>query len=188
MFVDNFAIFTSQDEHLDYLRKTFEKCQGKKLRPYPRKSFLGVNVGELLGHVMSLERIRVNLERIVVILMLVAPTIVTRVEGFLRCVGYYKRFISHYTQIALPLINLLRKLEPFEWTKKRQWAVDELKKQLDTTPILAPPNWNKEFHVTIYSSGFYLGAILWRYNEEKNEHSIYFVSKKMSALERNSNH
>lgn len=55
---------------------------------------------------------------------------------------------------------LKRKGEAFVWSKEQEKAFNELKVHLISSPILAYPNWNKEFHVHVDGSNFAIGATL----------------------------
>ena len=48
------------------------------------------------------------------------PTDLTETRKFLGFVGYYRKFIPKYSDIARPLTNLTRKDIPFEWSKACQ--------------------------------------------------------------------
>lgn len=120
-----------------------------------------------------------------VILTLLTPTIVRENQGFLGCVEYYRRFIICYVKIATPLTELLNRKTDFVWTDRRQQTFEELKKALATAPILSPPDWEREFHVTLDASRWYLGGnILWQYQEDQRENPIYYASRQMSPTER----
>ena len=69
--------------------------------------------GILLGHVVSRKDLKVDIDKVRAILALLAPTCVTEVQGFLGCVGYYRRFIEGYAKQATPLTELLKKKEEF---------------------------------------------------------------------------
>jgi hypothetical protein len=47
------------------------------------------------------------------------------------------------------------------------------------------PKWENEFHVHIDSLGIALGAILAQLGDGSMDHPIYFVSQKLSQVERN---
>ncbi|BBN20442.1 hypothetical protein Mp_Vg00020 [Marchantia polymorpha subsp. ruderalis] len=83
------------------------------------------------------------------------------------------------------LTELLKKEQAFVWTSKRQAAFENLKKQLVSAPILLPPVWTKEFHMTIDASGWCLGAILWQHDDQQRECPVYNASRQMSSAERN---
>jgi len=64
------------------------------------------------------------------------PKVVTKVRSFLRLAGYYRKFIERFSRLALPLIKLTRKKEPFEWDKECEESFQELKKRLVSSPVL----------------------------------------------------
>ena len=134
---------------------------------------------------MSKEGLHVDMDKVKAILELIAPRNVKEVRGFLGCVGYYRRFIEFYAQLACPLTELLKKDAEFVWTAARQAAFEKLKVKLAAAPILSPPRWDHTFHVTLDASGWCLGAILWQEGSEGGEKPIYFASRQMSAAEKN---
>ena len=185
VFIDDFAVFSKKTEHLNCLRKTFQRCRETNLKLHPGKCFFGMKSGLLLGHVVSPEGIAVDLGKIVVMLALLPPRNLREIRGFLGCVGYYRRFIQDYARMAVPLTELLKKEVPYVWTEVRQEAFEELKRRLVAAPILAAPDWTKEFHVTLDASGWCLGAVLWQADEGNRERPIYYASRQMNPAERN---
>ena len=183
VFIDDFAVFSPQIDHLGYLRKTFQRCRETFLKLHSSKCFFGMTLGVLLGHVVSKKGLELDLDKVKTILTLVAPKSVRDIQGFLRCVGYYKRFIDGYARKAIPLTELLRKEVEFNWNPGRQKAFEDLKLALAKAPILSPLDWEKEFHVTLDASGWCLGAILWQYDSERRECPIYYASRQMSQAE-----
>jgi hypothetical protein len=149
VFIDDLAVFSNRENHLEFLQKTFQRCRETNLKLHPIKCFFGMRSGILLGHVVSQARLQVDLDKVTTMLALLAPSNVREIRGFLRCVGYYRRFIEGYAKLATPLTELLKKSTEFEWTGTRQKAFEDLKLKLVTAPVLSPPDWKKEFHVTI---------------------------------------
>ena len=130
------------------------------MKLHPGNGFIRMESGILLEHVVSRKGLEVDTDKVRAILALLAPTSVREIRGFLGCVGYYRRFIEGYAKRAIPLTELLKNEEEFIWTERRQHAFEDLKKTLVKAPVLSPPDWSKEFHVTIDASGWCLGAIL----------------------------
>lgn len=87
------------------------------------------------------------------------PRTVRGVCGFLRLIGYYKKFICGYGKIAKPLKELTNK-EDFQWGHAALQAFQELKKRLNTTLVLTLPNFVEEFKLECDASGARIGAIL----------------------------
>ena len=70
-----------------------------------------------------------------------------KVRTFLGLSGYYRRFIPQYSTIASPLTDLTKKSAPndIEWTADCDRAFQQLKSRLYTAPILASPDFNRQF-------------------------------------------
>ena len=73
------------------------------------------------------------------------PTTVKQVRGFLGFGNFYRQFIKHFSEVAKPLNNLLKKDRKFEWTEACQNSFDELKKRFTEEPVLAMPDHTKPF-------------------------------------------
>ena len=184
VFIDNFAVFSLQKDHLEYLRKTFQRCRETCLKLHLGKCFFGMTSGVLLGHVVLSKRgLEVDREKVKTILALIASNCVRDIRGFLGCVGYYRTFIDGYMWKAIPLIELLKKDVEFNWNPKRQKAFEDLKLAFVKAPIFSPPDWEKEFHVTLDASGWCLGAILWQFDSKRRECPIYYACRQMSQVE-----
>ena len=183
VFIDDFVVFSTQSDHLGFLKKDFKRCKETNLKLHPRKCFLDMTSGVLLGHIVSKKGLEVDMEKVRSILTLAPPTCFREIRGFLGCVGYYRRFIDGYARKAIPLMELLKKGVEFSWSPERQGVFEELKLTLAKAPILSPPDWTKEFHVTFDAFGWCLGAILWQYDEGKRECLMYYASKQMSPAE-----
>ncbi|XP_075489518.1 uncharacterized protein LOC142528361 [Primulina tabacum] len=54
--------------------------------------------------------------------------------------GYYRRFISGFSQISKPLTQLTCKNVQFEWTHDCENSFNELRQRLTTAPVLALPS------------------------------------------------
>ena len=58
------------------------------------------------------------------------------IHSFLGHAGFYRRFIKDFSQIAWPLMNLLAKDAPFDFTDECLTAFHTLKKALILVPII----------------------------------------------------
>ena len=93
-----------------------------------------------LGHIVSAEDITMYPAKVEAITKWPRPTTVTEVRSFLGLAGYYRRFVEGFSKLALPLTQLMRKGEKFEWTDEREKSFEELKRMLVSTPILTLPS------------------------------------------------
>ena len=140
IFMDDFCVHGEEADHPPHMRKTFIKCREANIGLNPLKSFIGIKEGILLGHLISRDGIRVDHDKVRVILLLLPPANIRQVRAFLGYVNYYRRFIWHCAKLCLPLTILLKKDVVFMWTEPQQIAFVLLKEKLVTAPYLHPPN------------------------------------------------
>ena len=113
------------------------------------------------------------------------PTTVKQVRSFLGFGNFYRKFITHYSDLARPLIDLMKKDKTFEWTTECQTAFDTLKKQFTEEPILMMPDHSKPFHIESDASKVATGAVLTQLDSNGDQHPCAFLSKTLSPTERN---
>ena len=77
------------------------------------------------------------------------PTTPKEVKQFLGLIGYYRKFVPRFADVARPLTNLTRLDQPFEWSDKCQTSFELLKEALIKEPILRFPDPNKPY--TLYT-------------------------------------
>ncbi|WVZ70484.1 hypothetical protein U9M48_019147 [Paspalum notatum var. saurae] len=141
VFIDDILIYSKTEaEHEEHLRLREHKLYAKFT-----KCEFWIDEVRFLGHVVSKGGIVVD------------PS---KVRGFLRLAGYYRRFIENFSKIAKPMTSLLEKDVEFRWTSAQQAAFDELKKRLTTAPMLVLPDQQKKF--IVYCDAFRdgLGCVL----------------------------
>ncbi|TYK28181.1 polyprotein [Cucumis melo var. makuwa] len=114
---------------------------------------------EYLGHVISGEGVEVDPEKIQSIAEWSSPTNVREVRGFLGLTGYYRQFVQHYSSIAAPLIQLLKK-GGFKWNAEAAEAFEKLKKVMMSLSVLALPCFDHPFEIETDASGYGIGVVL----------------------------
>ncbi|KAL0349659.1 UNVERIFIED_CONTAM: Transposon Tf2-11 polyprotein [Sesamum radiatum] len=107
------------------------------------------------------------------------PSVVHDLRSFLRLANYYRRFVKGYSEIARPMMDLLKKTETWDWTPQCQVAFDNLKRAMVTDPVLALPDMSKPFTVETDASDFALGGALMQ-----DGHPVAFESRKLKDVER----
>jgi len=74
IYLDDITVFsTSDDEHLQHLKKTFEKCRRYGISLNPKKYLFSREEGKLLGHIVSLEGIKIDPKRVKAIQKIYIP-------------------------------------------------------------------------------------------------------------------
>jgi hypothetical protein len=113
-----------------------------------------------LGHVISSEGITVDPSKVWDVLEWQSLKTVHQVHSFLGLAGYYRRFISIFSRISKPSIELLKKGMKYVWCQACDEAFQTLKKLLTTSPVLAQSDIAKSFDVYCDASITGLGCVL----------------------------
>ncbi len=100
------------------------------------------------------------------------PTNVSELRSFLGVCNYSRQFIENYADIARPLTSLLKKDEPFVWTKAQDTAMSQLKQCLRSAPCLAYPDPGKEFYLDAGFSDQCLSAGLYQLHDKDKRVSL----------------
>ena len=74
--------------------------------------------------------------------------------------GFYRRFIKNFSKIARPLCRLLEKETKFNFDDSCQSSFEEIRSRLVEAPIMAKPNWNKEFEIKRDANEYAMEAVL----------------------------
>jgi hypothetical protein len=102
----------------------------------------------------------VDKAKIEVIEQLPPPTNVKGIRSSLGYIGFYRRFIQNFSQIARPLTHLLAKDASFVFTEEYLQSFHTLKKALISAPVTQPSNWHLPFEIMCDASDYAVGAVL----------------------------
>ena len=156
---------------------------GLKLKP--SKCKLARCAVEFLGYVVSKGGIATNPTKVAAVSEFSTPSDLKALRAFLGLLSYYRRFIPCFSAIAQPLYNLTRKDMAFNWTTECNKAFNDLKSRLTKAPVLAYPQFGREFLLETDASGVGLGAVLSQTQDGKTIRPITFASRTLQPHERN---
>ena len=83
VFLDDFAVYGQQSEHLAHLRLCLERCRHARLSLNLAKCAFYVTRGALLGHIVSQDGIAMDPEKVQTILIAPAPSTTKALSQFL---------------------------------------------------------------------------------------------------------
>ena len=186
VYLDDVIIFSkSAEDHERDLQEVFYLLRKAGLRIKLKKCQFFKKSVEYLGHVISDNGIQPDPGKIEKIKNYPTPKSVDEISSFLGLAGYYRRFIPNYGSIAKPL-NQKKTKEckdtPFEWTADDQAAFDKLRTALITPPILAYPDFAKEFILFTDACDYGIGAVLSQ-EQENGEVVIAYASRQLRKPE-----
>ena len=187
VFLDDIIVYSdTMEEHEQHVRQALTRLRQQRLYAKASKSALCKREVEFLGHMVGEHGLRVMQDKIEAVRDWPVPTNLRELRAFLGLAGYYRRFVRNFSAMALPLTELTRnasrqKLDLL-WGIKQQLAFIELKRALQSTPVLVLPDLNKEFVVHCDASGYAVGAVL-QQDHGKGLQPVAFMSKKMVGAE-----
>ncbi|XP_078233523.1 uncharacterized protein LOC144583518 [Pogona vitticeps] len=114
------------------------------------------------------------------------PNTKKKVKSFLGLVGYYRKFIPRFSEIAAPLTDLTRKKtdDRIPWTSDCEEAFQRLKQALINYPVLRAPDFDREFIIYTDASNSGVGAVLCQEDENGDQHPVSYLSRKLQKGER----
>ena len=133
---------------------------------------------------ISAAGLEVDQAKVSIIRNLIPPTTVRGIRSFLGHAGFYIRFIRDFSKIARPLCRLLEKDAKFNFDESCQNSFEEIKSRLVEAPIMAKPDWNREFKIMCDASDFAMGAVLGQ-KAEKVFKAIYYTNKTFNEAQEN---
>ena len=106
-YLDDILIYSpDMEHHLEHVRVLFERLRAANLKLTMRKcSFMKAHV-QYLGHYISGQGLEPVPEKLEALVKMPPPRDITEVRKFLGFVGYYRKFIPRYSDVAQPLTNL----------------------------------------------------------------------------------
>jgi RNase H-like domain found in reverse transcriptase/Reverse transcriptase (RNA-dependent DNA polymerase) len=183
--MDNILIFADTKEELEWITKlVLEKLQEHNLFLKAKKCKFCQTRIKYLGMIIKEGKISMDAVKLGEIRDWPVPTTLKQTRSFLGFGNFYQKFISHYSKLARPLNNLMKKDKKFEWTTKCQEAFDTMKKQFMEELVLLMPDQSKPFQIKSDTSKVATGAVLTQLDSNGDRHPVAFLSKTFSETKR----
>lgn len=157
---DILVIGTTFEEHVNNLTDVFERLRQAELTLKSQKCEFGKQEVTYLGYVISGDGISPDQAKVRAVCEFPQPLDLKSLQSFLGLASYYQRFIPQFSLVTSPLHALTRKNANFVWDPVCQKAFDHLKDLLTVAPVLAFPDFEKEFLLETDASGAGLEAVL----------------------------
>lgn len=138
-----------------------------------------------LGHVVGQGQVKPRQAKVEAVLEFPTPKSKKNIMSFLGLAGYYRKFCKNFAQLAEPLTRLLKKNTPFVWTREQEQAMDKIKRILTSSPVLATPDFTKQFIIHVDACDLGGGAVLQQQDAQGVEHPLCYFSKKFNKHQRN---
>jgi hypothetical protein len=177
VFVDDILVYIKNlQDHQEHLNIVLQFLTDNNL--YVKKSkcsFAQQSLG-YLGHIIIASGVATDPAKIDTVRTWPKPTNVKQLRGFLGLAGYYRKFIKHFGVICKPMTDLLKKGVQCVWSPHIQDAFVSIKQALIQAPVLALPDFTKDFVLETDPCATGVGVVLMQQG-----HRLAFLSKALGV-------
>ena len=180
---DIFSFGTTFDDALDNLTLIFESLRSYGLQLKSTKCHMFQTSVPFLGHVVGRKGLECDPRKITDVKSWPVPDCLKSVQQFLGFVGYYRRFIPNFADLAEPLVSLTGKDVPFVRRPACVTAFIGLRDALIRAPILSFPTEHGDYILDTDASNFGMGGVLSQI-QDNVERVIAYCSRALRPSQR----
>ena len=185
-YTDDVIVF-SQDTHThltQHLPKIFAILRKANLKLHSRKCQFATKTCKFLGNVITSDGFTPCPTKVAAIANYSPCKNTTELRQFLGVTGYYRRYIFNYAKVAHCLTRLLQKDAKWVWHTEHQEAFTELKRRLVNAPVIAYPDFSRDFYICTDASTSSIGHYLFQLDDKNQERVICFGGRNLRQGER----
>ena len=189
-YLDDITVYTDKKNepyHADYVAWVLRQLYLSNLTARLDKCYLFVPKVGLLGHILDKNGLHPDPKKVEAISKMPRPTDKAGVRSLLGFTGYLRKFIPEYAHHTLALTNLLKKDVVFNqqaWIPACEEEYQFLLTALARAPVLALPDWSKEFIIRTDASDKGISYILLQDHDGVRK-PVYYGSRKLRDAELN---
>ena len=136
-YLDDILIYNRiKKEHIRHVRLMLNKLCEVGLQMNIKKCEFDVEKTVFLNVIISKSDLRMNSEKIKIIVNWIISINLKEVQDFVRFANFYRQFIKNFSKIIRSLVKLTRKNQSFVWDETCFKAFQELKNRIIFTFIL----------------------------------------------------
>ena len=165
-YIDDVLNHTDEfQEHLDTQQDLYDRLDGAQLTLKLSKTHLNYDRVKFLGHILTAEGRLPDPEAVAAIREWANPTTTKEVRSFLGSTLYYREYIHGYSDMAMPLYDLIKKgvVVATEWDETIHGeACQKIKDALTSRPVLMQVDNTRPFRLKVDACrvGRGIGSIL----------------------------
>lgn len=179
VYLDDIVLHSSSwSSHLQLIHTVFERLRDASLTLNLAKCEFGKATVTYLGKEVGQGQVRPVEAKVQAICDFSPPRTKREVRRFLGMVGYYRSFCRNFSDVVLPLTNLLRNNTEFVWSGDCESAFQNTKALLCNSPVLIAPDFELPFKLEVDASATGAGAVLLQEGSDGIDHPVCYFSKK----------
>jgi hypothetical protein len=176
-------------DHMEVQQDTYDRLRASQLTLKLSKTHLNYSEVKFLGHILTKAGRLPDPKAVEAILDWKDPTTAKEVRSFLGATLYYREYIYQYSDMAMPLYDLIRKgvVVDKAWDPELHGpAIQKIKDALTSKPVLMQVDNTKKFRLKVDAcrKGRGIGGILEQQNDEGKWQPVSYYSSSLSKEER----
>ena len=189
VYLDDIIIFSrSFKEHLGHVREVLAALHRHRFQLNPPKCVFFKAAMNYLGHKIDAKGMMPLDEKIETIKQLPMPTTLREANYFIGALGFYRKFIKGFAQVAAPIHRVTnlhkRKSREFIWGLEQANAFRQLKEAISSAPLVLDfPNDNSPLILSTDASDIGIGGVLKQATPEGTR-IIYYHSQLLNSAQR----
>ena len=190
-YIDDVLNHTEEFEaHVRVQQDTYARLRKSQLTLKLSKTHLNYAAVKFLGHILTKEGRLPDPKAVEAICEWKDPTTAKEVRSFLGATLYYREYIYDYSDMAMPLYDLIRKgvVVDKAWDKEvHSKSIQRIKDALTSKPVLMQVDNTRKFRLKVDACrvGRGIGCILEQQNEHGKWQPVSYYSSSLSKEERN---
>jgi hypothetical protein len=174
---------------MEVQQDTYDRLRASQLTLKLSKTHLNYSEVKFLGHILTKAGRLPDPKAVEAILDWKDPTTAKEVRSFLGATLYYREYIYQYSDMAMPLYDLIRKgvVVDKAWDPELHGpAIQKIKDALTSKPVLMQVDNTKKFRLKVDAcrKGRGIGGILEQQNDEGKWQPVSYYSSSLSKEER----
>ena len=148
------------EDHMEHLERIFAALQIADLKIKVSKCEFFKKYVSYLGFLIGETGIHCDRSKVEAINKIATPTSIKEFRQFNGMCSYYRKFISHHSDISKCFNDMTKKGATFNWTKEFNAAFKLLKEKLMEDPVLISPQVDKDYVIHCDASKYSYSGIL----------------------------
>ena len=181
VFLDDILIFSNnEDEHSNHITQVLNILKDNNLTIGFEKSTFFAKEVKYLGHIISENGIKPDIERIKDLKGFNSPRNKKQLQKLIGTINWFRPFINNLSNKLSPITKKLKISQEFTWSQKEQEIINEILNEIKKSTMLGIPDLNNPFYLDTDASETAIGATLYQENQ-----LIGFFSKTLTESQRN---
>ena len=189
IYMDDVLVFAKTEEELaENLQEIFLQLKRKGVTLNPKKTELGLEEVEFLGHTLSRSGTGFTSEKIKSVTDFPKPMKLKQLQAFLGLANYFHDHIEHHSEIVRELQKMVNEGNKskggIEWNQEAEEAFERIKCAIQNCPTLAFLDTTAQIQLYTDASDYGMGGYLSQTSADGTETPVAFVSKAFDETQR----